>query len=229
MLEISGLSVDIAGRQVLRDISLTVAPSEIVALIGHNGAGKTTLLRAVMGLQRPVAGGIGVLGRRVRFGGTEAVAKAGIALVPQGRNVFRPLSVAENLAIARSASGSEPLPDQVVFELFPALRDRLAAPAGSLSGGQQQMLGLAAALLRRPRLIMLDEPSTGLAPLLVADLFRAVAILRRDHGIGFLIVDQNVAMLLGFAGRAYVLKSGQIAYSGPAAGLADSATLWSMF
>jgi branched-chain amino acid transport system ATP-binding protein len=229
MLEVAGLEVAFGGRRVLHAIDLTVGAGEIVALIGHNGAGKTTLLRSIMGLLRPVGGRIVAAGAPVSAGRSAAVARAGLAFVPQGRNVFRDLTVAENLALSREAAGAAALPERVAFELFPVLAERRAQVAGSLSGGQQQMLGLGIALLRRPKLIMLDEPSTGLAPILVEEVFRAVATLQREYGTGFLIVDQNVRALLSLSQRVYVLKSGRVVHAGQAASLDDSETLWSLF
>jgi branched-chain amino acid transport system ATP-binding protein len=200
-----------------------------VALIGHNGAGKTTLLRTVMGLLRPEQGRITAAGAAVMPGGSAVVARRGLAFVPQGRNVFRDLTVAENLALSREAAGTAALPERAVFDRFPVLAERRGQVAGSLSGGQQQMLGLGIALLRRPKLIMLDEPSTGLAPVLVEEVFRAVATLQREYGTAFLIVDQNVRALLSLSRSAYVLKSGQVVYAGPSAGLSESETLWGLF
>lgn len=229
MLEVSGLTAAFGARRVLHDVDLAVGAGEIVALIGHNGAGKTTLLRSIMGLHRPVAGRITAAGLPVVPGRSAAVARAGLAFVPQGRNVFRDLTVAENLALSREAAGTRALPERAVFDLFPALAARRGQVAGSLSGGQQQMLGLGIALLRRPGLIMLDEPSTGLAPLLVEEVFRAVAATQREHGTAFLIVDQNVRALLRLSRLAYVLKSGKVVYAGRSAGLEEPETLWNLF
>ena len=143
------------------------------------------------------------------MGGSVAVARNGLAFVPQSRNVFRDLTVGENLALARDAAGAMALPQDAAFALFPVLAERLDSLASELSGGQRQMLALAIALLRRPKLILLDEPSTGLSPILTEDMFRAVTTLRQDTGTAFLIVDQNINALLDLSTRAYVLKSGR--------------------
>jgi branched-chain amino acid transport system ATP-binding protein len=221
--------VAFGGRDVLTGIDLAVAEGEIVALIGHNGAGKTTLLRSVMGLLPHSGGRVIVMGAPVRFGSAVAVARSGLAFVPQRRNVFHDLTVGENLALARDAAGAGAAPLEVVHALFPILADRTRSLASQLSGGQQQMLALAIALLRRPKLILLDEPSTGLSPLLTEHVFHAVVTMRRETGTAFLIVDQNVNALLGLSSRAYVLKSGRLVFRGPAQDLAGSQTLWTMF
>jgi len=159
--------------------------------------------------------------------------KWGIRQLPGGKAIFAPMSVRENLEMAgfmyRADKAERRDRYERALDVFPELRTRLDDQAGSLSGGQQQMLGLGIALLRRPKLIMLDEPSTGLAPVLVEEVFRAVATLQRDYGTGFLIVDQNVRALLSLSRRAYVLKSGRVVYAGPSSGLGESETLWGLF
>jgi branched-chain amino acid transport system ATP-binding protein len=230
MLEVSNLSVAYGDKRVLGDVNLRVDAREIIALVGHNGAGKTTLLRAIAALIAPLAGTIRFEASLVRPGTTPALVRAGLSFVPQGRNTFRELSVGENLRVARSSARHDGAPpDEKVFLLFPALRERLGHRAGSLSGGQQQMLALACALLRAPRLIMLDEPSTGLAPVLVESVFDTIATLRRELGTSILVVDQNVTALLEIADRVYVLKEGEVIYGGSPDALRESEGLWQYF
>lgn len=215
MLSIEGLSAGYRGMQVLHDVSLRVDEGEIVALLGANGAGKTTTLRTVSGLVRPSAG-------RVRFGerditGLRAsdVVRSGLVQVPEGRDLFGPLTVAENLDMGgyaqRPASRAATLRE--VHELFPVLAERGRQVAETMSGGQQQMLAIARALMARPRLLMLDEPSVGLAPKLVGTVLDAVRRVR-DRGVTVLIVEQNAAQTLALCDRAYVLENGSVALDG---------------
>lgn len=230
MLEVTGLAVTYAGKRVLDDIDFAVAEREIVGLVGHNGAGKTTLLRAIAGLVAPAEGTIRFAGRPVLPGTTPALVRSGLSFVPQGNNIFRDLSVGENLSIARSTCATASLEgEDDIFRLFPVLLERLRQRAGSLSGGQQQIVALAGALLRSPRLIMLDEPSTGLAPVLVEEVFRLISALRHDFGMSIVVVDQNVAALIEIVDRMYVFKTGGVVYSGLPDALRDSEVLWQFF
>jgi branched-chain amino acid transport system ATP-binding protein len=214
MLEISGLSSHYGRIPALTGVSLQVNAGELVALVGANGAGKTTLLRAISGVQ-PISGGT------IRFESTDlarqparARVQLGIVQVPEGRQVFAPMTVEDNLRLGAFSRGSashlEP-----VLELLPVLREKFREPAGNLSGGQQQMLAIGRALMGRPRLLLLDEPSMGLAPRLVAEIFARIAALR-TLGTTILLVDQNARAALGIADRGYVMETGRIVLGGGA-------------
>lgn len=230
MLDVRNLVVGYRKKDVLHGVSLAVAEREVLALVGHNGAGKTTLMRAAMGLVPWSAGSVAFRGAAVSPGRVAATVGRGLAYVPQGRNTFRSLTVRENLDLAIEAAG----PDAAarldeIYAMFPILRDRLDLPAGKLSGGQQQMVALAMALVGGPRLVMLDEPSTGLAPVLVDEVFRRVVEMRDRLGISVLVVDQNVRRLLHIADRVAVLKSGTIVFDGPPQTIAGDEQLWRLF
>lgn len=230
MLDIRDLVVAYHQKDVLHGVSLGVGNAEIVALIGHNGAGKTTLMRAALGLAAHGSGSVVFDGLPVLPARVAATAARGLAFVPQGRNCFRSLTVAENFDIAVNAAGPGAGGRlEEVFAMFPILRERFEQPAGKLSGGQQQMLALALALVRGPRLIMLDEPSTGLSPVLVDEVFRRVVEMRERFGISVLIVDQNVRRLLGIVDRVAVLKAGSMVFDGPPVGIEGDAQLWQLF
>ena len=199
--------------QALRGVSLHVGEGEIVAVLGANGAGKTTTLRAISGTVRRT-GEISLNGSRLR-GGPEGAARAGIAHVPEGRGTFTELSVAENLRLgAYTRRGSLDGEIERMSGYFPWIGNRLAQHAGTLSGGEQQMLALARALMSRPRVLLLDEPSLGLAPLVVAEIFRIVRELNERDGLSVLVVEQNAAIALEVASHAYVLEVGKVAVSG---------------
>jgi branched-chain amino acid transport system ATP-binding protein len=207
-------------------VSLYVNAGEIAAVIGPNGAGKTTLLYALAGLVRPRAGKKIFLGRDITDLGPDRIAALGCALVPDGRQVFPTMTVRENLMLGahvrlREKKHAETRGDlETMFSLFPALRERLERSAGTLSGGEQQMLSMARALMARPRLLLLDEPSTGLSPLAAGALFRAVDRLR-GQGLTVLLVEQDARAALGLADRAYVMEAGRISLSGAAKDLLD--------
>ena len=232
MLEVDDLSVDLGRKHILSGVTLKAAPNAITALVGHNGAGKTTLLRAVMGLARLRSGSIKVFGESMINRSPGAIARRGVAFVPQGRHVFRDLTVEENLLIGRSArivDSDLNIGFDDVFGMFPALRERRGQRVHLMSGGQQQMVALAMALLRNPRLMMLDEPSTGLAPVLVDQVFETVQRIRDVFGVGLLIVDQNVDRLIQLADHTFVLKAGRIVGDGAAQDFRDLRVLWSLF
>jgi branched-chain amino acid transport system ATP-binding protein len=202
--------------QALRGVSLAVEEGEVATLLGANGAGKTSTLRAVSGTVRR-GGRIALAGRRIDRRGPEAVARAGVAHVPEGRGTFAQLSVRENLRLGawtrrRGAREGE----RRALEYFPWLEERAGQPAGTLSGGEQQMLALARALTARPRLLMLDEPSLGLAPLVVGEIFSILRRLNEREGLAILLVEQNATLALEAASSAYVLETGRVAVSGPA-------------
>ena len=201
--------------RALHGVSLTVDEGEVVAILGANGAGKTTTLRAVSGMVRRT-GRIELAGRLLNGEGPEAVARLGVAHVPEGRGTFSELTVWENLrlgAITRRGSLDEDM--KRVLSFFPWLGNRRSQQAGTLSGGEQQMLALARAMMQRPRLLMVDEPSLGLAPLVVAEIFRILRDLNEREGTTVLLVEQNARNSLSIAHRAYVLETGRVAFSGP--------------
>ncbi len=221
MLEVRDLHVAYGEIPALKGISLSVGAGEIVALLGSNGAGKTTTLRTLSGLLAPRAGDIVLEGRPIAGLPAHVIVRRGIAHVPEGRRVFNRLSVRENLemgAYTRSDAGVAADLERV-FTLFPRLRERRAQVAGTLSGGEQQMLAIARALMGSPRLLLLDEPSMGLAPVLVEQIFETVQDINRQ-GTTILLVEQNAALALDVAQRAYVLETGSIVLSGAAADLA---------
>jgi branched-chain amino acid transport system ATP-binding protein len=221
LLEIHGLSVNYGGIQALQDVNLTVQPGEIVTLIGANGAGKTTTLRSISRLVNPRAGRIFYQGRDITALRPDEVVRLGIAQSPEGRRMLARQSVLDNLrlgAYTRSDRVEIEADIERQFQHFPRLAERRGQPAGTLSGGEQQMLAIARALMSRPRLLLLDEPSLGLAPLIVRSIF---AIIRELHaaGVTILLVEQNANLALQAADRGYVLDAGHITLEGPAADL----------
>jgi branched-chain amino acid transport system ATP-binding protein len=221
LLELRSVEARYGPIKALHGVSLTVADGEIVALLGANGAGKTTTLRAVSGTVRH-SGEIVFEGKQIARGKPDAVARAGIAHVPEGRGLFTQLSVWENLRMGAYVRGERRtlrLEAPRVFKYFPWLERRRDQQAGTLSGGEQQMLALARALVGRPRLLMLDEPSLGLAPTVVQEIFRIVKELNADDGLTVLVVEQNANVALDAAARAYVLEVGQVAIEGESAEL----------
>jgi branched-chain amino acid transport system ATP-binding protein len=225
MLKLDQLRVSYGHIEVLKGISLEIGKREIVALIGTNGAGKTTTLATISGLLRPTSGTLSWNGERIDGTAVERIVAAGIAHCPEGRKIFPGLSVRENLitgTASRRYKKSEIDDDLArVFELFPRLKERIKQRGWSLSGGEQQMLAIGRALMSRPSLLMLDEPSLGLAPIVVEQVFDKIVELNRATGLAVLLVEQNSAMALEIASRAYVLETGMITLSGQAATLAD--------
>ena len=221
MLEIRDLSVAYGRTPAVQGVSLDVDEGEIVALVGPNGAGKSTVLGAVLGLVPAVAGEIAYLGESIRGLATEAIARRGIALVPEGRHIFGTLTVEENLLLGAVASADRHRTGgrmEDVLGRFPVLRRTLRAPANVLSGGEQQQLAIARALVARPRLLLLDEPSLGLAPQLVERVLETVEDIRRE-GITVLLVEQKGLQAVALADRTYVLRSGRIVLAGSRADL----------
>ncbi|WP_241840012.1 ABC transporter ATP-binding protein [Frankia sp. CcI49] len=210
---------------MLRDVSFRVMPGQMVALLGANGAGKTTTLRAAAGLLRPTSGQIALFGAQARRTSANIRAKDGVCLIPEGRGIFRSLTVRENLRLhgavvkGRSDDGVA-----AAIEAFPALRDRLGEPAGRLSGGQQQMVALARAYIARPRLILLDEVSLGLAPKVVDEIFVALGALAAT-GVAMVLVEQYVQRAMAMADEVILLRRGAIEYSGPPSGLDEEAVV----
>jgi branched-chain amino acid transport system ATP-binding protein len=219
MLEVRGLSSRYGRIPALDSVDIDVAQGELVALVGGNGAGKTTLLRSLSGVQPCFAGTIRFQGRDLTRASSRARVRLGIVQVPEGRQVFGPLSVEDNLRLGAFARGTHDTLQDVVA-VFPALRDKRAAAAGTLSGGQQQMLAIGRALMADPALLLLDEPSMGLAPRLVAEIFARIAALK-TRGTTILLVDQNARAALSIADRGYVMETGCVVLAGPARQLLD--------
>ncbi|PYM46692.1 MAG: ABC transporter ATP-binding protein [Candidatus Rokuibacteriota bacterium] len=216
-LTVSGLAVSYGAVAALHDVSLEVRQGEIVSVIGGNGAGKTTLLKTIAGVLRPAAGRIAADGRDIAGRPSWWVARHGISLVPEGRGIFGDQSVHDNLVLGASARrGTVSAADiERALALFPALAAKLGSPAASLSGGQQQMLAVARGLMARPRVLLLDEPSLGLAPMLAREVFAAIQRLRAD-GVTILLVEQMAVQALALADRAYVLERGRVILEGSA-------------
>jgi len=217
LLELQGLVVGYGPIMAVRGIDITVGEGEAVCIIGANGAGKSTTLKAVAGLLRPTEGRISFDGQDILGRRSAQIAKRGVALVPEGREVIPSLSVEENLELGCFAS-KDPLDVQELFNLFPILEERLKQRASTLSGGEQQMLAVARALIGRPRLLMLDEPSMGLAPIVVANLFRRIRDIVAS-GVTLLLVEQNAPMALSVVQRGYVMASGEVVAAGTVAEL----------
>jgi branched-chain amino acid transport system ATP-binding protein len=225
LLELRDVDARYGQVQVLRGISLTIDENEIVAILGANGAGKTTTLRAISGTVRR-SGTLELAGKPLGRRGPESMARLGVAHVPEGRGTFVELTVWENLRLgAHVRRGSLHDDFKRVLEYFPWLEHRRAQQAGTLSGGEQQMLALARAVMQRPRLLLLDEPSLGLAPLVTAEIFRIVRELNEREGTAILIVEQNARTSLATASRAYVLEVGQVAYEGTSEELSSRDTI----
>ena len=221
MLELSDIHVRYGSIRALAGVSLRVETGELVALIGSNGAGKSTTLRTISGLLRATQGTITLEGADITHASSDRIVALGIAHSPEGRRIFGGLTVAENLrlgAVSRPASDRAAVSEDLdmVLQLFPLLRERLGQAGGTLSGGEQQMLAIGRALMGRPRLLLLDEPSLGLAPLMVERIFETIAELKRQ-GRTILLVEQNVHQALDVADRAYVLETGRITLDGTAA------------
>ena len=216
LLEVRDLHLAYGRIRALQGITLVVRAGEIVTLVGPNGAGKSSLLRTIAGVHRPDAGSVHALGRRIDGEPVEALVRQGIVLVPEGRATLRHLTVRENLVLGAYVRRDGEIETDLarVLGRFPRLAERLGQKAGTLSGGEQQMCAIGRGLMARPRLLMLDEPSLGLAPVVVKQIFEVLAQINRE-GTTILLVEQNVARALGLAHRGYVLENGRIALSGP--------------
>ncbi len=205
--------------QVLFGVSLSIAPGEMVTLMGRNGMGKTTTVRSIMGLTPARAGGIRFEGRDIRALPSYRVAQLGIGLVPEGRQIFPNLTVRENLVATAVARDGAPWTLSAVYELFPRLAEREASMGNQLSGGEQQMLAIGRALMTNPRLLILDEATEGLAPLIRAEIWRCLAKLKQS-GLAILVIDKNVSALLRVADRHFLIERGRVVWSGASAALA---------
>ena len=212
MLEVQSINAAYGDLQALWDVSLRVEKGEIVALIGPNGAGKTTLLRTIVGLHRPLSGSILLDGKPLHTLPAHEVVACGITLVPEGRRLFGQMSVLENLLVGAHSPRAHAQQEKTlkqVFEIFPLLAERRHSPAATLSGGMQQMVAIGRALMGAPTLLLLDEPSLGLAPLIVQTIFDVVTLINRE-GVTVLLVEQNARLALELARRAYILEQGRI-------------------
>ncbi len=218
MLELTGVEIRYGNIRAVRDVSLTVGQGELITLIGSNGAGKTTTLRSISGLLRASDGRIMFEGEDITRAPTDRIVAMGISHCPEGRRIFGSLTVGENLrlgAVTRADRRAVAKDLGEVLEIFPVLEQRLGQAGGTLSGGEQQMLAIGRALMSRPRLLLLDEPSLGLAPLMVERIFATIAELKRQ-GLTILLVEQNVHHALDVADRAYVMETGRMSLEGPA-------------
>ena len=223
MLEVRDLHVYYGEIHALKGVSFSVAEGEIVTLLGNNGAGKTTTLRALSGLLAPRTGDVRLDQTSLLSIAPHDIVQKGITHVPEGRRIFNRLSVTENLEMGAYTRADRAIGQDMerVFAIFPRLKERRVQVAGTLSGGEQQMLAIGRALMAKPRLLLLDEPSMGLAPVLVEQIFETVLTINKQ-GVTILLVEQNAAMALSIAGRGYVLETGRIALEGGAAELADN-------
>ena len=213
LLEVSGLNSYYGDSHILFDVALRVEPNEVVALLGRNGAGKSTTLKSLMGMMRPSAGVVRLAGRDLAGQPAHAIARAGMQLVPEDRRIFGSLDVEENLVLAR-LTAPKAWPLERIYEIFPRLAERRRSRGTDLSGGEQQMLAIARALVRDPALILLDEPFEGLAPVIVRDLVETCRKLASE-GLTLMLVEQNIAATLALAQRAYILNNGHIVHEGP--------------
>ncbi len=226
MLEAEGLDVFYGDLQALWQVSVRVEAREIVALLGPNGAGKTTLLRAIAGLQRPAAGTVRFENRAMHVEPPHRIVGLGVSLVPEGRRLFGGMTVLENLLLGAYAPGARRQREETllwVFEIFPRLAERRRQVAGTLSGGEQQILAIGRALMARPKILLLDEPSLGLAPLVVRRIFEVIHDLNTRWGITVLLVEQNVRAALELAQRAYLMEAGRIAADGTGRAMLEDA------
>jgi branched-chain amino acid transport system ATP-binding protein len=214
LLEIEGINSYYGKSHILHDVSLQVEQGEIVALLGLNGAGKTTTLRSILGLTPPRSGTVKFNGRELRGMAPHTVARLGIGYVPEGRRMFKNLSTLENLQLAERPAGGDGWTIGRVYDRFPKLKELAARKSGRLSGGEQEMIAIGRALVGNPQLILVDEPSQGLAPIIVIELYRTLEELRRA-GTSILLVEQNALLALKVSQRAYVIDDGRIVHTGP--------------
>jgi len=223
MLKVTGLKVAYGGIQAVKGASFEVNQGELVSLIGANGAGKTTTLKAITGIQPVAAGQVEYLGRPIKGQGAWDLARQGLVMVPEGRGTFTRMTITENLQMgAYVRSDNEAIAEDIdkVFAIFPRLKERAMQLAGTMSGGEQQMLAMGRALMARPKVLLLDEPSMGLSPIMVDKIFEVVDTIHKQ-GTTILLVEQNASRALALANRGYVMESGEVTMSGPARQLLD--------
>jgi branched-chain amino acid transport system ATP-binding protein len=217
LLEVQGLKVAYGGIQAVKGVSFEVREGELVSLIGANGAGKTTTLKAVTGVQAVADGEIRYMGRSIRGQGAWDLVRQGLVMVPEGRGTFTRMTILENLQMGAFVRNDAQVQDDIdkVFAIFPRLKERARQLAGTMSGGEQQMLAMGRALMARPKLLLMDEPSMGLSPIMVDKIFEVVADIH-SRGTTVLLVEQNASRALSLADRGYVMDSGEITMGGPA-------------
>ena len=222
LLKVSGLKVAYGGIQAVKGVSFEVNEGELVSLIGANGAGKTTTLKAITGTQPPAAGEIQFLGRSIKGQGSWDLVKQGLVMVPEGRGTFTRMTITENLQMGAFVRNDNEIDADIdkVFTIFPRLKERRHQLAGTMSGGEQQMLAMGRALMARPKVLLLDEPSMGLSPIMVDKIFEVVNDIH-SQGTTILLVEQNASRALGLANRGYVMDSGEVTMSGNAKVLLD--------
>jgi len=220
LLSVQALQVAYGGIKAVKGVSLEVRAGELVSLIGANGAGKTTTLKAITGLQPVAAGQVAFLGRPISGQGPWDLARQGLVMIPEGRGTFTRMTIVENLRMGAYVRSDDGIDDDIekVFGIFPRLKERALQLAGTMSGGEQQMLAMGRALMARPKVLLLDEPSMGLSPIMVDKIFEVIETIHRQ-GTTLLLVEQNASRALALADRGYVMDSGEITMSGPASGL----------
>jgi branched-chain amino acid transport system ATP-binding protein len=227
LLECQKVSARYGAFRALKDVSIGFEESQAVALFGHNGSGKSTLLRCCVGAHRDASGAVTFAGTPVLPGAVHQNVRLGIGFVPQGRNVFKDLSVEKNLLVAGMAAGDSHI--DKIYGLFPVLRERKRQTAGTMSGGEQQMVAFGMALMTKPRLLLLDEPTTGLSPAASDILLQTIARVRKSTSIGVVIVEHNIPRTLKFVDRVVVMKMGRIIADTPAAQVSGTQQLWQWF
>jgi branched-chain amino acid transport system ATP-binding protein len=232
MLSVAHLNVFYGITEVLRDVSFDVPQGQVYALLGGNGSGKTTIINSLSGIVRPRKGSIKLLGQEVAGNPADRMVRAGLIQVPQGREVFASMSVRDNLEMgAATRRGTKGIHDDVeeMYGLFPRLKEKRDRQAGALSGGEQQQVAIARALMGRPKLLLMDEPSVGLSPVVVESMIETIKLLNKSRGLTILIVEQNVGVAAAVASGAYVLKDGEIVFSGSAPDLIGNAEVLSSY
>jgi branched-chain amino acid transport system ATP-binding protein len=232
MLSVAHLNVFYGITEVLRDVSFDVPEGQVYALLGGNGSGKTTIINSLSGIVRPRKGSIKLLGQEVATNSADRMVRAGLIQVPQGREVFASMSVRDNLEMgAATRRGTKEIRDDIeeMYELFPRLKEKRDRQAGALSGGEQQQVAIARALMGRPKLLLMDEPSVGLSPVVVESMIETIKLLNKSRGLTILIVEQNVGVAAAVASNAYVLKDGEIVLSGSAPDLIGNAEVLSSY
>jgi branched-chain amino acid transport system ATP-binding protein len=227
-MKIEGLQVNYGAIKAIDTVTLEVLPGEILSVIGANGAGKSTLLKTITGIIKPSAG-------TITFGRTEVqglrpdkIVRLGITMVPEGRRIFPDLTVKENLELGGYAIGDHTLKDELfklIMKTFPRIKERLKQHAGTLSGGEQQMLAMGRALMGNPKLLLLDEPSMGLSPIITREIFSLIRLINKEKGISMILVEQNAHMALEHSERAYVLENGRVTMQGPSAEIKSNASI----
>ena len=225
-LSLSGVNALYGDSHVLHDVSFTLSSERVLALLGRNGAGKTTCMNAIIGFLPPREGSVSLYGEPIARLSPELISRKGVGLVPQGRRIFPTLTVRENLVVARQTrpGTAKPWTLERVFDLFPRLQERHQQPAGSLSGGEQQMLAIGRALMGNPRVLLMDEPSEGLAPRIVAEVGQTIARLKQE-GLSIVLVEQNIKLALGIADDVVMLNTGRVAFAGGVDELRNNAAM----